>query len=367
MSHDILYNGYVFADVETRESVPMVTSAVAKLFGRREIKNTRKRHPLFARGFANKLTFSTYEDHVVFSSGGQILLHVPVRKIFTSHCENEQLLVFVCRAGMNTSLKVMSFTLPSTSAAQELQSSIVKLSLVTPCGARQPVVIRGLPESASSTDDAAHRRSGSHTPDASDDEGEEASDAPYVPAASIRSCGSSFGVRAHPCSVCNSDEGLCNAWLALKSCGHHFHRTCMTQWRSEGHNVCPLCRVPISTSSFRLRQLCGFYTGWVPSAVELQQMAEEQVEREANLPTILLQSNGTHIAFLDPVTRAARLRTVGLFSVRKPILLGRFIALVVALGSNGKQTGHIVQLFEVPVELEAAATFEALCRACVRR
>lgn len=48
------------------------------------------------------------------------------------------------------------------------------------------------------------------------------------------------------CPICYDDQKpIGGPTLALTSCGHTFHKTCLEEWVTAQHNDCPFCRAPI--------------------------------------------------------------------------------------------------------------------------
>lgn len=126
----VIYQGFVYS--EHPSSMPSIEDAksVFKLFSsKKELSRTRASHPLFARGFSDKLflTVSTVGIALLEKADLRTYFDASASKIFLASAVSKSLLVFVRRSGFSSSFKCHMFVFSSPKELQSCQSALAQL------------------------------------------------------------------------------------------------------------------------------------------------------------------------------------------------------------------------------------------------
>ena len=274
--------GFVYSDIPS----PKTAQTVFKLFTKRA-NSSRKLPSLFHRSHDGPLGLSISEAGLTLLADGSRYMHVAVSKVYFAQCIQRTMLVFTRRSSASkrhddsSSFKCHVLTLENPDEAEAATAHMMRL--ISTLGFRRqsmtmvsrPASIASLdslfdpaslPASAASSAVSSAVQSAENSGD--EDAPEDRDIKPLLDAQKLQ-WRLERGVQSakQPCGVCKSGSG--SNWIALKSCNHQFHLSCIADWRWS-HNLCPTCAVPISRSSATLRFLGScFVEGELPSDEEL--------------------------------------------------------------------------------------------------
>eukprot|EP00042_Codosiga_hollandica_P032043 m.198708 g.198708 ORF g.198708 m.198708 type:complete len:392 (-) comp53793_c0_seq6:101-1276(-) len=163
-----------------------------------------------------------------------------------------------------------------------------------------------------------------------------------------------------PCGICNERSG--DNWIALKTCNHQFHLTCVSQWRLV-HNVCPTCSRAVSESAFSLKLVGGYFSETdVTDVSEMYKNASDYMDSTSEYDLLRVQVSKGALT-LHEVAETGSLTSLRssypLSELRRVLLINNFfITFVFASGDQG----CLIQFFFPPIQAEIGTIFECLER-----
>lgn len=357
--YSVLYSGFVFVDTTSVPARPEAKT-VFEMFKKRNLKKTRAAHSLWARGLPQRLSLSVTEAGICVSDKGAVVFESPIHKVFFATCIQSTMVVFIRRSGYEASFKGHVFVFGSDKDAEVASEVLIRLtsmlgfrrqsmSMVPRASSISSIdmLLPGfVPIESPMTSRPTSRVNSDDESEASDSDVKEREPSPVITATES------------PCGVCKQASG--DNWIALKTCGHQHHLSCIAAWRVD-HNVCPCCPAPVSNTSFSLRYLGGCFSEGRVTLSEVAALGEDYKSMAASADTLRVHVTTHQINFLNKLgSLTTEVRSCNLLADLDQVLLIETLLVLVFVDGSG----YLVQIFEVPFGAEASIVHAALKNSC---